>query len=145
MPPADEGLVMGDLAPYGLESGRAPTVPGPSGGSLRPKASGEATAARLARLRARFRNCYNKALSSDPELTGRIVFRIEVNPDGTIKSASVDETQTSESMLRNTELSGCLLRAIQTTDLGPTGKSAPITFSLPLEIRPSAPLGRVDQ
>ncbi len=132
--PEEAGLVLGELAPYGLESGRAPRVAGPSGGSTPPRADTTQLASRIARLRGRFRNCYSRALQTDPGLNGRVAFRIEVSPSGKVKSVSVDREQTSESLLKG-QLTTCLLSAIRSADFGSTGRSTPVTFSLPMEIR----------
>ncbi|MCA9640784.1 MAG: AgmX/PglI C-terminal domain-containing protein [Polyangiaceae bacterium] len=129
--------MLGELAPYGLESGRAPKVPGPSGGSPRP-GSRETAAERVARLRAPLRNCYNNSLQTDPSLSGRVVFRMEIDSTGRVTSVAVDEEQTSES-LRKSPLTTCLLNVIRSVNTGRTGQTAPLVLSLPIEIRAAEP------
>ena len=135
---ANDGLAIGELAPYGLESGRAPTVRGPNDGSPQPRLFRSEVAAQIAKLNARLRGCYSKALSTDPSLAGRVVFRFVVDPSGQITSVTIDEEQTSESM-RKSPLSACLLAAIRGANIGPTEHSAPVTLSLPVEIKAQTP------
>jgi hypothetical protein len=85
----------------------------------------------LGAMRAGFRHCYNKALSLEPKLAGKLVVHAEVQRSGAMGKVIVVSGPP-----RSVELKRCVVARVQASQLGPLekGDSAqleiPITFAI---------------
>ena len=85
----------GKTGPSG--SGKATKVQGPKGratvGGANVAGGSVSNASRVvARMRAGFRACYNRALANNPDVSGRINLRIKVGPSGNITGVSASKS-----------------------------------------------------
>ena len=95
-------------------------------GSSREAADIEAAAARS---RAHVAGCYSLGLAQDPSLSGTVLVRFTVGPDGKVATAAVARTS-----LRNDAVEECLLNVVRTWTFGPRRQSQ--TLEYPFEFEP---------
>ena len=69
----------------------------------------EAIAAVIKANRDKPRACYEKVQKDVPNLRGDVVIRFVINPDGTVKTAEVNEARTT---LKEAAVSSCIVEAI---------------------------------
>jgi hypothetical protein len=116
----------------GGTAGNERVVQGPKGdaqtGSIStsaPVANAEAT---IARLRPGFRSCYNKGLSNDPSMAGKLVLAIKIAPNGDVTSV----TKAGGSGL-SSDVEQCIIRKAKNATFDAPGGSGstvqvPVTF-----------------
>jgi hypothetical protein len=81
----------------------------------------------LTKARVNFHACYLKGRSGDPTMTGKVVVRAMVEPNGRVASASVFERHgLSESV------AACILARVEKLTLKPTGATEPKPVDIPL-------------
>jgi|GEM_PF-1289998 len=89
----------------------------------------DAVEAQAARTRTLIGGCYMIGLAADPSLSGLVVVRFTINPDG-----SVTNVQVSNSNLGNREVEACVVAAVQTWKFTPG--STTDTFEYPFTFEP---------
>lgn len=82
----------------------------------------------IAGLRPRFRSCYQKGLSGDPGMSGKVVIAAKIAPNGEVASADIE----SNSGL-SPEVASCIARAVRNAQFDAPGGSGstmriPVTF-----------------
>jgi hypothetical protein len=78
------------------------------------------------RARPKLKACYAKGKKKDPNLEGRVVIRLQVDPRGKIKSRSVSENTLPK------HVADCMLQAVRTTPFPDVDKCWDATVTLPV-------------
>jgi hypothetical protein len=81
--------------------------------------------------RGEFRACYNTALEESPNLTGRLVIRFTVWPDGRARESSV-----VQDTLQNEGVNGCVLEHLAGIEFPAPEAGQAVTVTYPLNFRP---------
>jgi hypothetical protein len=82
-----------------------------------------------------FGKCYHWALARDANLQGVMRLAIDVNNDGSVRSATPERDAGAEGRSLNDELVDCVARHIATTGFAPPENGAGCTFVLPITLR----------
>jgi TonB family protein len=136
-------------APAAVEpSSSEPAASGASAAPLEPAAESPATAgprdARgkdeiqrvIADNRAKVRACYEAALKANPGIAGDLVVSFIINPDGSVKDAEVNW---SESELHVPELDSCTLEVVQAMKFPPSSRGLESKVNYPFNFNPQRP------
>jgi hypothetical protein len=78
-----------------------------------------------------FMDCYATALKRKSQLEGKILFDFDVNPDGRVSRARVNE---EKSTLKDTEMNQCILASLRTWDF-PKSESQVTAVEYPLAFK----------
>jgi len=79
------------------------------------------------------RVCYESALHAQPELNGKVVLTWKVNDRGEVKSATVNESQTT---LHSTAVSACIIKQLKTWSFPAPQKGLSATINYPFLFSP---------
>ncbi|MFO0677630.1 MAG: AgmX/PglI C-terminal domain-containing protein [Polyangiaceae bacterium] len=114
----------------GSAAGGGRDVGGPKGDALPgavsasvPVANAEAT---VAKLRGRFKACYQSGLSEDPTMSGKVVVSAKIGPNGEVENASV-----ASNTGLSPKVAACITRAVKNANFDPPGGSGS-TIQIPV-------------
>jgi TonB family protein len=112
--------------------------PTESQGSTGPReARGKDEIARvIADNRTKVRACYEAALKTNPGIAGDLVVSFIINPDGSVKNAEVNW---SESELHVPELDSCTLEVVQAMKFPPSSRGLESKVNYPFNFNPQRP------
>lgn len=126
-----QGIAGATTAQAAATAGTARDVGGPKGDAQLggttmsvPVTNAEAV---VARMRPRFRSCYQTGLNVDPSMSGKVVIIAKIGPNGEVDSANV----ASNSGLSD-QVTSCLVRTVRNTTFdapGPQGSTIQIPIS----------------
>jgi hypothetical protein len=71
------------------------------------------------------KGCYDDELARSPNLTGRVVVTLKVEPDGHVSTAKVDETT-----MNNERVESCLVRQLLSWAFPKAGGPAIVTYPM---------------
>ena len=122
-----------DIPPVDLSGASATTPPKPVGPKAEVHVGGVTATVPVANvdrvvagLRARFRQCYQRGLDSDPSMSGKLVVVAKIGPNGEVSSAAM----TSNSGLSEATVA-CVVRVLKPVQFDAPGGGGS-TLSLPL-------------
>jgi TonB family protein len=90
----------------------------------------------IAANRAKMRSCYDAALKNNPGIAGDLVVSFVINPDGSVKSAEVNW---SESELHVPELDSCAVDVLRTLKFPPSSRGLESKVNYPFNFNPGKP------
>jgi len=90
----------------------------------------------IADNRAKVRACYEAALKGNPGIAGDLVVSFIINPDGSVKNAEVNW---SESELHVPELDSCTLEVVQALKFPPSSRGLESKVNYPFNFNPQRP------
>jgi TonB family protein len=90
----------------------------------------------IAANRAKVRTCYDAALKNNPGIAGDLVVSFVINPDGSVKSAEVNW---SESELHVPELDSCAVDVLRTLKFPPSSRGLESKVNYPFNFNPGKP------
>jgi TonB family protein len=90
----------------------------------------------IAGNRDKVRACYDAALKNNPGIHGDLVVAFVINPDGSVKHAEVNW---SESELHVPELDSCAIDALQTLKFPPSSRGLESKVNYPFNFNPGKP------
>jgi TonB family protein len=120
----------------------APATATPSGSAAAPAASEpgqrdargkEEIQAVLAANRDKVRACYEAALKNNPGIHGDVVVAFVINPDGSVKSAEVNW---SESEIHVPELDSCAVEVVRSLKFPPSSRGLESKVNYPFNFNP---------
>jgi hypothetical protein len=114
--------------------GHAPVPPRAPDGAAAPRVTSDDLAA-LERLAPALTACYEKALTSDATLWGRVAFKLELTSEGSVKRATPVETQ-----FPNAEVSECARQTVSGARFASPGL-AELTWAVRFGQPPAPPAG----
>ena len=82
------------------------------------------------------RACYEAALKTNPGIAGDLVVSFIINPDGSVKNAEVNW---SESELHVPELDSCTLEVVQAMKFPPSSRGLESKVNYPFNFNPQRP------
>lgn len=127
-PPRDtEARIEPDGAVVVGGAGAMRRMPGPSGAVPQSRPSAKLEAKQFEALRQRIRRCYQQALQSNPDLSGKVTIRLVFGENGEAKRAEIVELQGA-----SREIAQCLLGVVSTltTERGEGERELVIPFVL---------------
>lgn len=122
-------------APAPAPAEPAPT-PAPAAAEPADTRSKEQIQAVIAANRERVRACYDAAQKKEPGLQGDLVVAFVINPDGSVKSAEVNA---SESEIHSPELDSCAIDVLKTLKFPASSRGLESKVNYPFNFKPSAP------
>jgi TonB family protein len=90
----------------------------------------------VAANRDKVRACYDAALKNNPGIAGDLVVAFVINPDGSVKSAEVNW---SESELHVPELDSCAIDVLRTLKFPPSSRGLESKVNYPFNFNPGKP------
>jgi TonB family protein len=90
----------------------------------------------IADNRTKVRACYETALKTNPGIAGDLVVSFIINPDGSVKNAEVNW---SESELHVPELDSCTLEVVQALKFPPSSRGLESKVNYPFNFNPQRP------
>ena len=90
----------------------------------------------IADNRGKVRACYEAALKANPGIAGDLVVSFIINPDGSVKNAEVNW---SESELHVPELDSCTLEVVQALKFPPSSRGLESKVNYPFNFNPQRP------
>ncbi len=126
-------------------SAPAPSAPSPAAGSASSGTSDAASAdtrdindirSTISASRERFRACYDQALKKDSRLAGKFVLRFVVHPNGSVKSAEVDN---AASQIHVDEMASCAIGVLRSLRFPPSKKGMESSVNYPFDFHPRGP------
>jgi TonB family protein len=90
----------------------------------------------IADNRNKVRACYEAALKANPGIAGDLVVSFIINPDGSVKNAEVNW---SESELHVPELDSCTLEVVQALKFPPSSRGLESKVNYPFNFNPQRP------
>jgi TonB family protein len=87
----------------------------------------------MAANRDKVRACYDAALKNNPGIAGDLVVSFVINPDGSVKSAEVNW---SESELHVPELDACAIDVLRTLKFPPSSRGLESKVNYPFNFKP---------
>ena len=90
----------------------------------------------IADNRTKVRACYEAALKTNPGIAGDLVVSFIINPDGSVKNAEVNW---SESELHVPELDSCTLEVVQAMKFPPSSRGLESKVNYPFNFNPQRP------
>jgi len=90
----------------------------------------------IADNRPKVRACYEAALKTNPGIAGDLVVSFIINPDGSVKDAEVNW---SESELHVPELDSCTLEVVQALKFPPSSRGLESKVNYPFNFNPQRP------
>jgi TonB family protein len=90
----------------------------------------------IAGNRDKVRACYEAALKNNPGIHGDLVVAFVINPDGSVKHAEVNW---SESELHVPELDSCAIDALQALKFAPSSRGLESKVNYPFNFNPQKP------
>ena len=90
----------------------------------------------IADNRGKVRACYEAALKTNPGIAGDLVVSFIINPDGSVKNAEVNW---SESELHVPELDSCTIEVVQALKFPPSSRGLESKVNYPFNFNPQRP------
>lgn len=114
-------------------SGSVATAPAASEAAPRDARGKEEIQAVLAANRDKVRACYDAALKKNPGIHGDVVVAFAINPDGSVKSAEVNW---SESEIHVPELDSCAVDVVRGLKFPPSSRGLESKVNYPFNFNP---------
>ena len=82
----------------------------------------------------RIRQCYERALGSNPWLSGEVVAQIDAAATGAVERVTIQRTT-----LDSKTTVGCIVRLLRRLEFPASSRDKPMRFSVPMAFEPEAP------